>query len=48
MVKVRISVAIEEKDLIYLKEQGVGRSGFLRQAIQAWKDSKFEYDRLKQ
>lgn len=39
-----ISITIEKEDLSYLKKRGISRSGFIRQAIKAHKEKKFDYD----
>ena len=32
----------------FLKENGINRSEFMRQAVQAYKEGKFSYDKSKQ
>lgn len=41
-------LSISITDIEYLQEQGIGRSEFFRQSVQAWKDGKFIYDRSRQ
>ena len=40
------SVNLREEDIDYLKSKEIERSSFLRQAIQAYKDGKFEFNKL--
>ena len=50
MVKLmkQIAVTIEHEDFMFLKQQGISRSEFFRQALGAYKDGKFVYDKSKQ
>ena len=42
-----ISINIHDEDIEYLDSRGINRSGFMRQAITAHKEQKFEYDYIK-
>ena len=42
----QIAVKIFEEQFIYLKSKGIDKSKFMRQAIEAHKSKKFEYDYL--
>ena len=42
-----ISINIHDEDIEYLDSRGINRSGFMRQAITAHKEQRFEYDYIK-
>ena len=43
-----IGLSIDESDYVFLKKNGINRSEFLRQAIKAFKEGKFLYNKEKQ
>ena len=43
-----VAVSLDHTDFIFMKKNGISRSEFMRQSLQAYKDGKFAYDKEKQ